>query len=43
MRKLLTNYVRVAFALLFINCIVSGNMTICTDTETGRSWTIFTY
>jgi hypothetical protein len=32
---------RLIIALFFVNCIVSGNMMICNDTETGQSWTIF--
>jgi hypothetical protein len=35
MKKLLVS-------LFFVNCIVSGNLTICTDLETGKSWTILT-
>lgn len=34
---------RIVIMFGFVNCIVSGNMTICTDLETGQSWTIFTY
>jgi len=33
-------YIKLFAVVFFINCIVSGNLYICTDTETGQSTTI---
>lgn len=30
----------VIVALLAVSCIVNGNLMICTDLETGQTWTL---